>query len=356
VRTRRAFIVFTAAALVAAVAAGGSLAGAGTGSWPRHTSASVRLADHVTVLRPRAAARLGRAVWHGGELTAAGGERVGIYVSDDYASDAGAAQRWADFFGGLVHGSELSLITVYVATPADAADLCGDADALGCYGEDRLVIPGEASGGVDPTMGATHECGAHVAAHRLNAPWRALDWGTKRWASHLDVCGRTAGGAYFPGDEGDHYTRNPGEGFAETYRALNESLAGTTSSRWAVVNPAFYPDQAALDDVREDVIHPWAAPSARVAAGRFVSSGSSMWTLPLATPLDGDLELTLTLPKFAPYGLTLLGAGGQELAHGLWSSRRQQTLHFQVCGERSLLVRVTRAGAPGRFSVKVSQP
>src|SRR5262249_38318635 len=100
--------------------------------------------------------------WSGGPVTAADGEAVTIFVSDAYAGDPSVAQRWADFFAGLLHGPELSLLQVYVATPADVSSTCGNEAALGCYGADRMIVPGEVDDGVDPTQIATHEYGHHI--------------------------------------------------------------------------------------------------------------------------------------------------------------------------------------------------
>src|SRR5256714_3181987 len=129
--------------------------------------------------------RLSSFAWTGGPVTAADGETVTIFLADDYAGDPSVARTWADFFTGLVHGSELSQLQVYVATAAEVSQICGGADVLGCYGGDRMIVPGEADGGVDPTEVATHEYGHHVAFHRLNPPWVAVDWGTQRWAAYL---------------------------------------------------------------------------------------------------------------------------------------------------------------------------
>ena len=61
---------------------------------------------------------------------------------------------------------------------------------------------GETTDGIAPNSVATHEYGHHVAANSNNAPWRAIDWGTKRWASMVGVCSRVQSGMAFPGDEG----------------------------------------------------------------------------------------------------------------------------------------------------------
>ena len=156
------------------------------------------------------------------------------------------------------------------------------------YGDNRIVMIGDSSAGVSAQAVASHEYGHHVALNRVNAPWPAEDWGTKRWASAVNVCSRVAAGTAFPGDESDHYTLNPGEAFAETYRALNESKAGATSFQWLVVDASFFPDPSALQAVEQDVVQPWVAPTTQILAGRFVPRGRSVWTLPLATPLDGN--------------------------------------------------------------------
>ena len=149
-------------------------------------------------MRPRSASRSLRLGWRGGRLTAATGEQVTIEVSDSYSPEAVSPQRWADFFAALVHGDELGRVTVRIGTPAEVAQLCGP-DALGCYSRGLLVMPGETWEGVSPEEIARHEYGHHVAANRSNAPWRAVEWGTKRWASLVGVCARTAAGQLSPG-------------------------------------------------------------------------------------------------------------------------------------------------------------
>ncbi len=99
----------------------------------------------------------------------------------------------------------------------------------------------------------THEYGHHIAASRDNDPWPAVEWGTKRWASYLNVCRRSQAGQLFPGDEGDRYALNPGEAYAEDYRVLNERREGLPESAWTIVDQSLYPDQTALDLLAQDV-------------------------------------------------------------------------------------------------------
>src|SRR5207247_10694167 len=83
----------------------------------------------------------------------------------------------------------------------------------------------------------THEYGHHIAAHRSNAPWETLAWGPKRWASAMQVCARTRKNELVPGAEDPvHYVVNPGEGWAETYRVLNERQEGIAETQWDTVS------------------------------------------------------------------------------------------------------------------------
>jgi hypothetical protein len=230
---------------------------------------------------------------------------------------------------------------------------CGNADALGCYGSNMLIVPGEAVDGVDPKLIATHEYGHHVAFNRANPPWIAVDWGPKRWASYANVCARTTAGTAYPGDEADHYRQNPGEAFAETYRLLNETKAGATNFIWPVVDGSFYPDAGALQAVEQDVLQPWTTPTTRSVRVRF-PKGKRVWTLQLATPLDGLLDVDVTLPTGALDDVSLVAAG-RVLVQGLWSGAHEKKLAYQICGQRSLQLRVVRRARPDSFTVRITQ-
>ncbi len=136
--------------------------------------------------------------------------------------------------------------------------MCG-AGALGCYYNNVIVALGQDIRGVTAQSIVTHEYGHHIADHRLNDPWNAVEWGTKRWASYENVCSRAESGELVPGDEGRFYQLNPGELFAEDYRVLNERRAGLPESAWQVVDQRLYPDQQALDLLAQDVTSPWTA-------------------------------------------------------------------------------------------------
>src|SRR5688500_10812925 len=158
--------------------------------------------------------------------------------------------------------------------------------------------------GVTAEEVARHEYGHHVAAHRSNPPWRAADWGPKRWATAEEVCRRVAARTAFPAGTGD-YRLDPGEAFAEAYRALVETRAGSPF-RWDLVDGSFSPDPATLTAVARDVARPWTAPVRTTVARRFVAGGSRRALVPVAVPLDGTVDVELSLPAGRLDGLELV--------------------------------------------------
>jgi hypothetical protein len=130
----------------------------------------------------------------------------------------------------------------------------------------------------------------------VNAPWPAIDWGPKRWATGENVCARQQAGTAYPGDENLNYKLNPGEAWAETYRTLADRKANVAFS-WETVDPSFVPADAALAAAEQDVLQPWTSGASTVATGRFVKKGRLVWTLPIRPPLDGTLQLTLNPPR-----------------------------------------------------------
>jgi hypothetical protein len=289
--------------------------------------------------------------WDGGLYTTSTGEHVTVEVSTAYASDPGAGQRWADFFASLVHGPELGLLTAYIAPIDEVTEICGGGDVLGCYWNDKLVAVGEATDGMQATSVVTHEYGHHVAYNRNNAPWSAIDWGTKRWASTVNVCARVKSGTAYPGNEGTFYTLNPGEAFAESYRVLNEQLAGLPLL-WPIIDPSFLPTQASLDALREDVVDPWTSPTTTTIRAKF-RPHRRVWTTNLATPLDGDLTVRLSQGSD---DLQLIGDAQKVLAKASWATGGGKSVQFQICGERSLTLRVRTTGRPAPFTLRVTKP
>jgi hypothetical protein len=321
-------------------------------------------APTVAILPPGSAAspaaahpssrRLAAVSWWGRTYTVAGGETVKVFVSTTYPAADAVAQRWADFFASLPHAFELSRLTAYIAPIEEVRELCGSSNVLGCYGGGGLVTVGDSSAGVSPAGVAAHEYGHHIAANRLNSPWLALGWGTKRWSTYVNVCSRTAGGTAFPGDEGAMYSLNPGEAFAESYRVLVETGGTATGFDWNIVDPSFVPDPAALALVKEDVFEAWSPRSPRLVPITF-PRGSRSRRLEVATPLDGVAEVRLA-GRGAAVDLSLISADGHKLASGVWDNSGGISAQAVVCGSRKLVVRVTRHGPARRFSLRLSIP
>src|SRR5690242_5686068 len=175
---RATFVTLLAAALAAAAA---STAAARTLDVPN----ALQIGDGPAVIPD---AQLRRAIspagFWGGTYTTSTNERVTIYISDSYPQDQAVGERWANFVGSLLHGSEISQVAIYLAPPTQVSRLCGGQDILGCYGQNQLIGPGEDQPGITAESVIAHEYGHHIAAHRSNPPWPAVDWGTKRWASY----------------------------------------------------------------------------------------------------------------------------------------------------------------------------
>jgi hypothetical protein len=300
------------------------------------------VAPHVPdrILRTRAA--VPKHAWGGG-FTTAGGESVDLWVSDAYAEDRASGQGWVDYLAQLVHGPELSRVTVFLGKPDEVEFLCGYG-AIACYepAEGLIMAPAEdVPGLVTAEAALTHEYGHHVSQNRLNTPWDAGEYGTKRWATQVGVCAAVARHRLFPGDQAGHYRLNPSEIYAESYRVLNERRLGRIESPWAIVENRYYPDEAGLRALERDVVAPWRTNTT------VTRSASAPRAVTVSTPLDGSLEVQLTGPR---YELALTDATGKVLARSPGGS-----LRGLVCGQRSLSVRVT--GRPrGAFTLRISRP
>jgi len=342
---RKATYLVSTAVLAAALVS--PTAGAGQGRFG--------LAGRTTLLAgaPR---HLAKASWWGGTYSIPDGGQVAIYISTSYPEPGPLAQHWVEFFASLPHGKEISALKVYVAPIAEVGELCSNVEALGCYGGQTLVTVGEITDGIAPDSVAAHEYGHHVAANSNNAPWRAIDWGTKRWASKVGVCSRVESGTAFPGDEGLNYTLNPGEAFAESYRVLAETDGTTEGYDWPIVDPSFRPTSGSLAALRDDVLHPWAGPKTTTIRGKFLR-GKHIWSTQVATPFDGDFRARVTAPGSGADGVKILSGDGRTLlATGSWNGSRGKSAEYRVCGARSVKVRVIRAVAAARFTLQVQVP
>ncbi len=200
------------------------------------------------------------------------GETVAISVTEacQAACTAVEPQQIANFLGTLIHGYEMELLTVQLDTPSQIEFDCGYG-AEACYygGENKIVLSGDdtpAPEGASREFVLAHEYGHHVAQHRESPPPfpAAIDWGTPRWSSYEHVCQRSRAGALFPGNEGLHYFRDPGEAFAESFAHLRFPESDVPW-RWLA---ALTPDAAAFQAIREDTLEPWLGRSAFKLRGR----------------------------------------------------------------------------------------
>jgi hypothetical protein len=294
--------------------------------------------------------------WRGGPITTSTGETVTVYVSD--ALDASVTpEQWAEFLVHVAHGPELSMLTAHLTTLDGVEEFC-NARALGCYGDNQLVAIGETLiDGTTPDEVVRHEYGHHIAYNRVNPPWAAVDWGPKYWASAAGVCNRVNLGTAFPGDESFHYDQNPGEAWAETYRLMDERRNGILTAGWEIVSPTFFPSEGLLQAAERDVLQPGTAGHATTFRRQFTKNGRKVWLIGLQTPLDGSVSVNALLPKRGPYTVELVAPNKRTvLRRGISSGARTKRLAGNVCGQRSLYVRVTERGATGRVSLTVATP
>jgi hypothetical protein len=288
--------------------------------------------------------------WGGSYPTGdAQGTSVQIQMSDAYPVDQSVPQAWATFLGTLIHGSELANLTLRLAPVDEVEQTCG-ADALACYdpqSETIVASPDDQPGAPPAHEIVMHEYGHHIANNRSDAPYRAEDYGTKRWASYENICARVTAGQLDPGDEGLDYSLNPGEAFAEAYRVLNLTREGVTTIAWSLVERSLYPDAKALALLQQDVLDPWTGPTARHLDGSF-GYGTAR-TFVVLTPLDGTFTAHLNAPSGSRMSIVV--------SDGTTVLSRGRSLRFNVCGERRLVLRVVRpSGRGGAFSVDVTKP
>ena len=355
-RTRLLASVVSGAVLLAALIA--TALGFSAATAPTIQAAYARSIDAApgTALRAAGLARAAAAS-RGGPITTSTGETVDVRVSDALPIETVTPEGWAEFLTGLTHGPEITLLTAHIATLDEVQEICGSR-ALGCYARNQMVAPGDTNiPGVSPEEIVRHEYGHHIAMHRLNTPWVAIDWGPKQWASSADVCARVTRKMAFPGNEGSNYAQNPGEAWAETYRLMDERKAGITTATWRIIAQTFYPTEAALQAAERDVLQPWSAGKTTVSTRVFGKATKKVWWIPLQTPLDGDLMISATLPGGGTHEVALVAANRRTvIRRAQWVGQRVKKLAGSVCGQRSLFIRVKQSGALGRVRVSVASP
>src|SRR4051794_37006100 len=256
------------------------------------------------------------------------GSVVKIEVSDSYPVDQALPQDWATYLGTLLHGPEISRLTLNLVPQAVVQATCGD-QALACYDPTRQAIwvsPEDQLNEPSAKEVVTHEYGHHLAKSSDDAPWAALDYGTKRWSSYENICAKAAAGTASPGDEGSHYFQNSGEAFAESYRVLNLQKQGQTNIGWEIVDPSFFPNATALTMLEQDITTPWTGPTTTKLHGSFGTG--VVRTFKVQTQLDGSFTAHLTSPTKAKMRLALY--------NGTTLVQRAATIRYQICGQRTL--------------------
>ncbi len=298
-----------------------------------------------------------------------GGEQV--EVSSTYYTDE-QIQSVVNVLAGLVHGPEMNTLTVYVASPDEVTDICGQG-ALACYapGISEMIVSGDdgSSYGVPRDFTIAHEYGHHIANNRVNPPWTGLDNGAKRWATYERVCQGMRKGQLFPGDEQYHYWVNPGEGFAESNAHLN--FPGV-SVPWGY-SSLLQPTQGSLAKLNADITSPWTGPTTMVWNGSMWPTRRNPAEHRFSTPLDGQVEVRLDGPAGSNYDLYLLGPKLRRAAKHLRKHHRRfrvrrrvidravsisssEQLDLNLCGQSSIRIEVRRRSGTGPFSVSVTRP
>ena len=289
---------------------------------------------------------------HGRTYLTASADAQPVQVLRSSAPDPVADQALVDFLGTLVHGRELGALRVQVGAPAEITEICGGGRVVACYalGANRMYVPDRAVEGAPLEYVLAHEYGHHLASWRSNAPWDAVDWGPKHWASAMRVCTLVRERELYPGNQGAHYLDDPGEGFADSYAHISHP-----SVPWQF-NALMRPTAAAFSAIRRDVLRPWTGPRTRTFRGRLGPDRHTR-TFRLRLRLDGNVRVALhgspgLRAQVELRGLSFataetLGAARRR-GFGVEWCRRQRVERVSVIVRR-------RAGA-GPFALRVSWP
>lgn len=276
------------------------------------------------------------------------GQSIQVEVSSGYQLDPAAVQSFVSFLGGLLHGSEMSRLTAYLATPREITRICGFG-ALACYfpGSERMVVAGEDVPGSEPPreLVIAHEYGHHVAQNRDNSPWVAIDRGTKRWSTYEGICPGIRRGTIRP----SRYWQNPGEAYAEAFAFYH--YPNVIPWDWDIARP----DQGAFDAIYADVADPWTHRASSNWTGTLSARATRDVRL-VSTPLDGRLGVELDGPPGADFDLRVLAPGQNRVLARSLGSGADETLRYTICGRGSVRVEVKAYRGEGPFEVTTRTP
>jgi len=277
---------------------------------------------------------------------------VGVTAACLATCDAADPRAIANFIGTLPHGREVRRLTVQLDTRWQIAYDCGYG-AQACYDgwRSKIIISGDDEvqhDGATREFVLAHEYGHHLAGHRpAPAPFSpAIDWGTPRWASYMNVCRGERQGRFFPGNQGWRYHRNPGEAFAEAF-AFSHFPDAQTGWAW---NAALKPDARAFAAIRRDVYRPWSQRSFTIR-GRLPGTRGRAVARTFPTPLDGRASVRLRGPGARSARLLVRGAGKPRTIPG------GEALKLTVCDQGNLRAVVKPGhGRAHRFTLAVKRP
>ena len=188
-------------------------------------------------------------------------------VSDSLPLETSTPEGWAEFLAGLTHGPEITQLRTYIVTFSEVQEICGSR-ALGCYGRDEMVAPGELVADISPEEVVRHEYGHHIANHRSERTVdghrlgpEAVGERRERLRERLAPRGvsRRRGIELCAQSRARRGPRSTGSWTSA--RPASRRRPGRSSPRASI------PNEAALQAAEQDVLQPWTAPSTRVARG-----------------------------------------------------------------------------------------